>query len=674
MYSILLVGLKESDEAFAANHLVQLGHKIVSAKNIVEAKVAQGSQKIDWIFLQASSDGAALEELRQLAADFTALPVVLLCAQPSAGLVVEAWHAGAVDVIVPPLNSQLLDTSFQQGASRLISRELEQAVPIRARFRYFDDSGKECWVNVVPPRFTIGRSSTNDLILGQIGVSRSHAEVVFHSGEFLLRDLGSKLGTYLNGIKVEQAKLTSGDRVQLGGPHGLTLIFQQSDLLQSLLSMSDSRSEISLPVRDFKEIGMLLAALRALSSISLLDDLLALVVDTAIELTSAERGFIMLREEDGELSFRCARNKYRRALDGSSFQTSRRIPHDVFQTGRRVVIKDLDLGESSEDHSATRRLGLRSISCVPLRYLALHDSDFLTSTQGSESIGVLYVDSQSIGTGLSNTQIDALETLASEAAMAIYNARLYKDSQEKRRMEEQLTIARELQQALLPQPYRELPYIRTCCQNFPCHEVGGDYLDYFELDERHFCFALGDVAGKGISAALLASVVQGIFSSQAFLDVPLPAVVSNLNRILAKRGTGNRFVTFFCGILDTDGNCSYVNAGHNPPLLIRQDGSMRELTEGGVVLGLFAGAQYESSTIKLEPDEHLVLFTDGVIEALNVTGEEFGKGRLRKLLQANARASAPEILASLRNAVLTFSANAPQHDDITMMVMGFHES
>jgi sigma-B regulation protein RsbU (phosphoserine phosphatase) len=175
-------------------------------------------------------------------------------------------------------------------------------------------------------------------------------------------------------------------------------------------------------------------------------------------------------------------------------------------------------------------------------------------------------------------------------------------------------------------------------------------------------------------AALLASLVQGIFSAQTIFDAPLPVIIGNVNRNLVQRGTGNRFVTFFFGILDSGGNCTYVNAGHNPPFLLGRDGSMKELTAGGMVLGLFAGAQYEAATIKLQPDDHLVLFTDGVVEALNTAGEEFGMERLVALLRENARATAPEILARLQEAVLSFSANAPQHDDITMMVLGFRES
>jgi serine phosphatase RsbU (regulator of sigma subunit)/DNA-binding response OmpR family regulator len=665
MYSILLAGLK-GEEKLASSHFAQLGHEILTAKDVAEAKDKLKSSPVHLVYLEASSEARAMDELEQIAGNYAGLPVVLVLSQPAASLVLEAWHRGAADILFAPLSSRSLDASLNHCEKRLV-------LPVGARFRYLDESGKECWVNITGPRFTIGRSSTNTLVLGQMGISRNHAEVLCQDGNYRLRDLGSKLGTCLNGVKIEEAQLSSGDRVELGGLQGMTLFFQKGDLLQSLLSLSDSKSDINLSIHGFKEIGMLLATFRALSSVSLLDDLLALVVDSAIQLTGAERGFIMLKEENDNLSFRCARNSNKGALDGSSFQTSRRIPFEVFKTGRRMVISDLDLGDISDDHAATRRLGLRSISCVPLSYLAFQDSG-ASGAQRMETIGVLYVDSQQIGAGLSHTQLDALETLASEAAMAIYNARLYKDSQEKRRIEEQLGIARELQQALLPQPDRELPHLRACSLNLPCHEVGGDYFDYVDLEDGGFCFAIGDVAGKGISAALLAAVVQGIFSTQTFKDSPLVTIVSNLNRSLTKRGTGNRFVTTFFGIMDREGNCAYVNAGHNPPLLLHRDGTMQELTEGGMVLGLFASAQYQSDTVQLAPEDHLVLFTDGVLEARNAAGEEFGEERVRGVLKANARASTPDLLARLRESVLSFSANTPQHDDITIMVLGYRES
>jgi phosphoserine phosphatase RsbU/P len=548
-------------------------------------------------------------------------------------------------------------------------------MPLSARFFYIDETGKGCSADINPPRFALGRALGNDLVLSRMGVSRSHAEVLIQNGEFLLRDLASKLGTFVNDVRVEQAILKDGDRVQLGGTLGLTLTFHTGDILQTLLgSSSDSSTEIGLSVRGFRDVGKLFAVFRALSSIPVLDDLLALVVDTAIELTGAERGFIMLKEQNGELSFRCARNAQKRPLDGSCFQTSHLVPHEVFKTGQAVVINDLDFGDGVENHNFTRQLGLRSISCVPLRYLTMHDSSSLSAVGNAETIGVLYVDSPNVGSELSKARIDALETLASEAAMAIYNARLYKDSQDKRRMDEQLNIAREIQQALFPQPNRDLEYARVCSQSLPCYEIGGDYFDYFDLEDGRFGFAVGDVAGKGMPAALLASLIQGILSTQTLTDSPLAAIIGTINRNLAQRSTGSRFLTFFFGILDAEGKCTYINAGHNPPFLLRRDGSMEELTVGGMVLGLFPTAQYETATITLNPDDHLILFTDGVVEALSTKGEEFGVDRLAAILRANAQAPAKEILACLQEAVLSFSAHAPQHDDITMMVLGYRES
>jgi phosphoserine phosphatase RsbU/P len=672
-YSVMLAGLNAPEENFASAHFSKSGCGVITARNLAEARERLKAQRIDLVYLHASADGGTVSKLEEFAGLNPSLPVVLVCAQEATGFILDAWRAGAADVLFLPLTTHSLDASLRRSTRKLLPRDIEGITSASARFSYLDESGKQCLAAINPPRFTIGRLSDNNLILNHMGVSRSHAEVEIQNGEYLLRD-HSKLGTYLNGVLVKQASLKNGDRVQLGGSQGVTLTFHTGDILQSFLVSSDSRSEIGLSVRGFKDLGNLFAVFRAFSSIPVLDDLLALVVDTAIELTGAERGFIMLREQNGELNFRCARNNHKSPLDGSCFKTSQRVPHDVFKTGRPVVIRDLDIGEGDESHNFTRQLGLRSISCVPLRYLTVHDSGSLSGVGRTETIGVLYVDSATVGAGLSSTRIDALETLGSEAAMAIYNARLYKDSQDKRRMDEQLTIAREIQQALLPKPSRELEYVRACSQSLPCYEIGGDFFDYFNLEDGRFGFALGDVAGKGMPAALLASLIQGIFSAQTFCDSPLPSILGKVNRNLTPRGTGNRFVTFFFGILDPDGHCTYVNAGHNPPFLLRQDGSMEELTVGGMVLGLFAGAPYEAETVKLQPGDHLVLFTDGVVEALNTAGEEFGMDRLVELLRSNARSAAPEILARLQEAVLAFSVNAPQHDDITMMVLGFRES
>ncbi len=672
-YSILLTGVKAGTESVAHEHFTRLGHRVRTAASGLATIDALKDESWQAAYLQAASDNLVIGELRRLKEILPELPIVVILSDSAPGLIRDAWHAGATDVLGLPLTPESLNASLALATRPLRDKAQEEPAAAQARFRYLGDSGKERWISVLPPKFTMGRSSTNDLVLGQMNISRAHAEVLVQDGKYLLRDLGSKHGTFLNGARVEQASLSDGDRVQLGGLQGNSLTFHQGDLLQSLLGSAEARSDPGLSIRGFREIGMLLATFRALSSIPLLDDLLALVVDTAIELTGAERGFIMLKDESESLRFRCARNAYKRPMDGSSFQTSRRVPDEVFKTGQRVVINDLDLGSSTEDHSSTRRLGLRSIFCVPLRYLSFRDAGSMSGIGRMETIGVLYVDSQSIGAGLSNTQLDALDTLASEAAMAIYNARLYRESQEKRKLEEELAIAREIQQALLPSPVKAAAFACAHSLSVPCREVGGDYFDYFDMEGGRLGFAVGDVAGKGMPAALLTSMIQGMFCAQTLLDLELPAMISNVNRNLVRRGTGNRFVTFFFGILSPDGHCVYTNAGHNPPYLIRKDGSIVELKDGGMVLGLFGTAQYESREIGFEPGDHLVLFTDGVLEALNTAGEEFGEERLRSLLKANARSATPDILARLREAITAFSANAPQHDDITMMVLGYRE-
>jgi sigma-B regulation protein RsbU (phosphoserine phosphatase) len=672
-HCILLLGL--TDSALALSHFQNAGHQVTAAPWQGLVTESLDNPELDIVYLQPSDDKRAIEELRQILSRRPDVAVVLVCAQPSLDLAIQSWRNGAADILFMPLTRESLDDNLRRTSSHDPDRLLAGDEEAAARFRYLDETGKECWIPIAPPRFTIGRSSTNDLVLATAHISRAQAEILVKESEYYLRDLNSKHGTFVNGIRIDQGVvLRHGDRIRLGGLQGQILTFHKGDLLQSLLASSGSRTDSGLSVHGFREMGMLLATFRALSSIPLLKDLLNLVVDTAIELTGAERGFIMLKEADGHLNFRCARNACKQSLDGASFQTSQRVPYEVFQTGKRIVINDLDLDDASESHTSTRRLGVRSISCVPLCCLSLHETSSLSGVGNIEIIGVLYVDSANIGSGLSKTQIDALDTLASEAAMAIYNARLYKESQLKQKLDEELAIAREIQQALLPAADKILPFVSARSLNLPCHEVGGDYFDYFDMSEDRLGFAVGDVAGKGMPAALLAAMLQGIFCAQTLLNLPLPGMIANINCSLARRNTGGRYVTFFFGILDAEGNCTYINAGHNPPFWIRPDGTLHELTEGGTVLGLFPGASYQSNTIHLEAGDHLVLFTDGLLEARNIQGEEFGEPRLRDLLQQYARMSVPDILDNLQRELAEFSAMTPQHDDITMMVLGFRES
>ena len=193
-YTILLTGLKAPEESLVVTHFTQSGHAVVAARDIVEAKEKLKTHTMGLVYFQASSDAKAVDELKEAAKHFASLPVVLICAQPREGLVHDGWDAGASDVLFPPLTPQSLDISLRRAVGRSPMRGIEAAPPVPARFFYIDEKGKECWASILPPRFAIGRSSGNHLMLGHISISRTHAEVLVQNGEYLLRDARQQTG------------------------------------------------------------------------------------------------------------------------------------------------------------------------------------------------------------------------------------------------------------------------------------------------------------------------------------------------------------------------------------------------------------------------------------------------------------------------------------------------
>ena len=274
--------------------------------------------------------------------------------------------------------------------------------------------------------------------------------------------------------------------------------------------------------------------------------MLSLVLDSAIEVSGAERGFIMLALESVDLEFKMARGRGHITLSGGSFATSRKIPEEVFRTGEPRIVADLLDGDLANVHMGTVALGIRNVLCVPLRLVRYVDK---AENVGEERrIGVLYLDSKEKGSLLSGSTRAALETLATEAAVAIENARLYRETMEKARMEQEMRIAAEIQQALLPKAARAGSYFRAAAASLPCRSIGGDFYDYVEMNDGSLGFALGDVAGKGPPAALLSAMMQGIFAAQAATsDEPVeddhpgePGAVSPRHRVAVRHADVRR--------------------------------------------------------------------------------------------------------------------------------------
>src|SRR5690349_323848 len=472
----------------------------------------------------------------------------------------------------------------------------------------------ERFVSVDRMPFTIGRRETNDLRLGGSEVSREHAEIAFEEGRYLLRDKASRYGTFVNGEPATECDLKPGDRIRLGRGGGADLVFLsgESEISRTGKSTTGARD-------DLRQITVLLEGFRALGSGRVLQEVLALVLDAAIEISGAERAFIMLAGAEGELEFRLARGRSKMTLTDSTFQISRKIPEEVYRLGKSRVVADLLDGDTADVHMGTLALGIRNVICVPLNFVRYVEAG--EARGDDQRIGVLYLDSRERGSLLSESTRGALETLAGEASVAIENARLYRDKLEKARMEQEMRIAAEIQQSLLPRARVSLGFVEAAAASIPCRSIGGDFFDYFEGGA--FGFALGDVAGKGPPAALMSALMQGMYASQAqYADGPASAVTS-MNKALCRRGLESRFVTLMFGSIRSDGNLTYCNAGHNPPFVIGKSG-VKRLGEGGPVVGLLEFAPYDQESVQLEAGDTVIVFSDGVSEALNAAGDEYG--------------------------------------------------
>lgn len=527
-------------------------------------------------------------------------------------------------------------------------------------------AGRRVPIDKVP--FYLGRRGESDLVLARGEVSRDHAEIVAAGAGYAIRDRGSRYGTFVNDEPVTHRALSDGDRIRLGRGGGAELVFRVARA-----GAPTGADRGSTGAADLRQVAALLDGLRALSSARVLDDVLALVMDSAIAVSGAERGFIMLAADDGALDLKMARARGRRTLPGSGFETSRKIPEEVFRTGRTRIEADLLDGDLANVHVGTVALGIRHVLCVPLRLMRFSDGADAGPAQEEERqrrIGVLYLDSRDKAKLLSPATEGALETLANEAAVAIQNAELYRAALENAKLEREMRTAAEIQQALLPNRQRSGAFFEAAAATLPCRSIGGDFFDYIDRPDGALAFALGDVAGKGPPAALLGALMQGSLAAEGSAGAGPAATMTTVNTALVRRGIQGRFVTLFYAVLYPDGRLVYCNAGHNAPVVVTETGVER-LDTGGMVVGLFDGTPFDEGTLRLQPDDYLVIFSDGVSEAMNAAGEEYGDERLLACLAGMTGTGCEPRLQEIFAGVERFTAGAPQHDDVTAMVVTY---
>jgi phosphoserine phosphatase RsbU/P len=525
--------------------------------------------------------------------------------------------------------------------------------------------------------FRIGRQAGNELTLRDSRVSRQQAQITDVNGTMVLEDMGSSHGTFVNGEKIIRHELKVSDQIDFGVPDSYRVIYVgEGATIEELVERIEAPAPSQSGPRELHHLGVLLDVARTLSSGVSLEDILTTVVDAAIAVTRTERGVLLLANSGGKLETAVARNALRGTLRPEEMQISQGVLKRVASSRRELIVGDTvadaaAAGRMNQGESIAR-LDLHTVVAIPIDKLAVIEAvDATVAARQSELLGILYLDSRAHSSTFSALDREVVRTLAHEAATLIENARLFAAARVKARLDHEIEIASKIQQGLLPKTLPNLPHVAMTGSTLACYSVGGDCFDVIELDGERHGFFVGDISGKGISAALLATLLQGIFFTTASMDLPLTGIFSRVNRYLCERSGGDRYATVFYGVLDKMGAFEYVNAGHVPPLIRRSSGAIDRLDVASFPVGMFPEAEYESASVKLEKDDFMVIYTDGVSEAANLQAEMFEEERLRQLLESFKGQTVEELAETIREGVKAFTQGAAQSDDVTILVIQY---
>ena len=541
-------------------------------------------------------------------------------------------------------------------------------------------------------RMTIGRSARNDLCIPDPFASRVHAEVRREGDEYLLQDLGSANGTLYNGATVDGViRLTAGGRIQIGETEiifddgtynssmGATMITDNSEaslpeatialasgdrttsgLLEAIEGARTKPEQIVTAAPAAAKSGDLLALISkvgiTLLASATLNETLEQVVSLVFEAVPADRCLIMMRDEGSE-ELRVAVARLRdRVGEVGEIRVSRNVLDEVVIRGKSVLTSDAQHDPRFASGTVVLQ-GVRSVLAVPL---GVADKVF----------GIIYADSPIAEGRFTEDHLKVLTTLASVAAIRVENTRLIEARLERERLERELALASEIQQRFQPTAPPQITGYELQGISFPCYEIGGDYYDFIQRDDGRLVIALGDVSGKGTAAALLMSSLHAAVHAQSGSHNSLVATISAVNRYLADNIPANRFVTLFYAELDPQsGALAFLNAGHNPPLIIHSAGTVEQLASGGLPLGIKPDAEYREGRTQLQPGDVLVIYSDGVTEAVSPTGEEFGPTRLYEVVSRNIDASAAGIRDRIESSLTKFAQGTSAADDITLVIV-----
>ena len=514
--------------------------------------------------------------------------------------------------------------------------------------------------------FTIGRRPEKDLIIPDPRVSRDHAEIILVDGEYCIVDQGSKHGTFVNGEQVHRHRLANRDRIHFGSQDHVHVVFHAPahgsgpNATRQFLSQI-SGLQLKTEASDLEKLTFFLDVARRLNTSNALEEVLVTLIDATLRITGAERGFVFLRSENGELRLAVGRTAKGDPLHDDT-NISRSIVMEAARSASRVIVTDTAVHDDLSGRESIIAHDLRTVICMPLLRGAINEAPAETAKMDAAKAthGVLYLDSRFVSRDISKLSREILNTVATEAAGLIEAAQLAHAEEQARMYQKELSIAASIQQRLMTVVIPEVHFAAVKARSLACNAIGGDFYDVMVAD-GNLIVVVADICGKGISAALLASILQGMIYSQVIAHVPLTEIASAVNRFMCMKQLGEKYATVIMLKISPDGSCEYINCGHVPPVIASRQRVAR-LTEANLPLGLLPDAAYTGAHLQLEQNDRMVIVSDGVTEAQNREEEFFGDDRMEATILEGR---------DLYNAVTEFAGDTPASDDCTIVEVSY---
>jgi len=532
-------------------------------------------------------------------------------------------------------------------------------------------------------RVSIGRAAANDIVLSDQFSSGCHAVIAPTERGYALLDQGSKNGTFVNGRRVTgELDLTRGDEILIGSTRfyfdrdvqtniemveGTT--FQSSNTIiqvKDILKKPPSSGALKTPgggldldrlQQDQKIIAVIGEVSQALIYHMPLDKLLEHIMDVLTQHLPMDRGVLMLKDEATQQLEPKVIKIMNGALRTQSIFVSQTIIKTALERNSAILISDIQSDEQLRAQASVVQAQIHSAMCVPL-------------WNNQDIIGLIYCDRVSLLEQFTEDDLRLLTLLANLAAVKIENARLYEESLKMIQMERELALAVQIQKNFLPREEPAFAPYDISGGTRACYHVGGDYYDFIPIDEDRLGIVIADVAGVGVSAALLMASLRGALHEKFPTTYNLSELTAGLNDFVYTSSDSHCFISFFLAVVDRRKNeLAYVNAGHNPPVLVGPKGSPRLLEGTGLCLGMFPDQIYGEKTVPLDPGDILCLYTDGIVESRKDKKEEFGEERLIEIVKDSRSLPAKSILEKIFEDVFAFGGCADVSDDMTLVIV-----